>query len=179
VGWISGILRDGAVVVAFWLRCGDLFFFPQKTSIWLEPLRRGNRYSLVEDDSDTRSVGMMTASQLSQGDRQHTVFSRQRLVEYCMGRHELAERLIKILADGLPNDLTEMRSAVGAGDFSRVAKLSHRLKGAAASMCAEKLSSAAAMLERSARSSDIEQVSEWWVVVEREIGSLQETLRSP
>jgi HPt (histidine-containing phosphotransfer) domain-containing protein len=85
--------------------------------------------------------------------------------------------LIRILGDGLPNDLSELRAAAEQRDMSRIATLSHRLKGSAANMCADKLSSAAAMLERSARSSDADEVAVSLVNVEREIGFLLKALQ--
>jgi HPt (histidine-containing phosphotransfer) domain-containing protein len=124
-------------------------------------------------------VGGMTVSQLNQGEQQSGVFSRQRFLDYCMGRAELAERLITIFTEGLPKDLLDIQGAVEDWDIPRIAKLSHRLKGASASMCAERLSSAAATLERSARASDTDQIAAGWLVVEREIRALLEALRHP
>jgi HPt (histidine-containing phosphotransfer) domain-containing protein len=115
------------------------------------------------------------------GQRQQTpaVFERQQLIERCRGKMDLAERLIQLLVDSLPNELEDLRSAMKAEDTSRIAKQSHRLKGMASNMCADRLSAAAAMLERSARASDVSTTSDLWLAVEREIESLQELLRTP
>jgi len=50
------------------------------------------------------------------------------------------------------------------------------MKGTAANMCAERLSNAAANLERAARSSDLQVVADSWLGLQQEIGVLLEAL---
>lgn len=119
----------------------------------------------------------MLISRTYQVPNELSVFERQRLVDRCLGKIELAERLVKILADGLPNDLLALQNAIDNGDIAKVASLAHRLKGSTSNMCAERLSNAAANLERAARSSDREAVVDSWVGVQQEIGFLLEALR--
>jgi len=94
-----------------------------------------------------------------------------------MGKLELVDRLVRILADGLPKDTAEIEAAVEADDIDRVASLAHRLKGAAANMCAERVSSAAAGLEQAARVCDAEGISESWYGLRQEVGLLLEALK--
>lgn len=94
-----------------------------------------------------------------------------------MGKLELVDRLVKILADGLPRDSAEIEAAVDSQDLERVATLAHRLKGAAANMCAERLASAAAGLEQAARVFDAARISESWLELRQEIGLLTEALK--
>lgn len=70
-----------------------------------------------------------------------------------MGKQEFAERLLELLVTELPKDSAEIQEAVDRGDFECAARLAHRLKGAAANMCAEDLSRAAALMEQRARAS--------------------------
>lgn len=156
-----------------------VFAFASKEPNWLDALRFSGRYPFVTIELFSYLVGAMTVSQLKQSERQNGVFSRQRFLDYCLGRAELAERLITIFTEGLPKDLLDIQEAVEAGDVPRIAKLAHRLKGASASMCAEKLSTAAATLERSARASDTDQIAAGWLVVEKEVGALLQALRHP
>ena len=106
-----------------------------------------------------------------------SVFSRQRLADRCLGKLELVDRLVKILVDGLPRDSAEIEAAVDSQDMERVATLAHRLKGAAANMCAERLAWAAAGLEQAARVFDAEGMSESWHGLRQEIGLLLEALK--
>ncbi len=116
-------------------------------------------------------------SRSDQFTKEQVVFERQRLIDRCMGKLELAERLVKILAEGLPSDLINLQSAMDSGDIAKVASLAHRMKGTAANMCAERLSNAAANLERAARSSDLEFASGSWLGVQQEISVLLEALK--
>lgn len=106
-----------------------------------------------------------------------SVFSRERLADRCMGKLELVDRLVRILAEGLPRDTAEIEAAVDSEEIDRVASLAHRLKGAAANMCAERLSLAAAGLEQAARVCDAEGISESWHGLQREAGLLLEALK--
>jgi HPt (histidine-containing phosphotransfer) domain-containing protein len=119
----------------------------------------------------------MLISRSDQLTKEQVVFERQRLIDRCMGKLELAERLVKILSEGLPSDLLDLQSAMDSGDIAKVASLAHRMKGTAANMCAERLSNAAADLERAARSSDLQVVAGSWLGLQQEIGVLLEALK--
>jgi HPt (histidine-containing phosphotransfer) domain-containing protein len=108
---------------------------------------------------------------------QATVFSRQKLVARCMGRLALVERLVRILADGLPRDTLEIEAAIESDEMERVASLAHRMKGAAANICAERVAAAAANLEQAARVCDRLRVSEAWNGLRQEVGVLLEALK--
>jgi HPt (histidine-containing phosphotransfer) domain-containing protein len=119
----------------------------------------------------------MLISRSDQLTNEQVVFERQRLIDRCMGKLELAERLVKILSEGLPSDLLDLQSAMDSGDIAKVASLAHRMKGTAANMYAERLSNAAANLERAARSSDLQVVADSWLGLQQEIGVLMEALK--
>lgn len=115
--------------------------------------------------------------ELNQNNHREPLVERQRLLERCMGKQELADRLVGILVSGLPKDASEIQSALETGDLPRVAAVSHRLKGAAANMCAASLSSAAAALEKVARASDVERVPDSWFILQQQIALVLEELR--
>jgi HPt (histidine-containing phosphotransfer) domain-containing protein len=116
-------------------------------------------------------------AKLSQNDSREPLVERQRLLERCLGKQELADRLVGILVNGLPKDSVEIQTALETGDLPRVAAVSHRLKGAAANMCAPTLSSAAAALEQAARTSDVERVPDSWLMLQQQIELVLEELR--
>jgi HPt (histidine-containing phosphotransfer) domain-containing protein len=106
------------------------------------------------------------------------IVARDRLLSRCMGKRELVDRLIQMLAQGLPKDSNEIRAAMDAGDLDRIAILSHRMKGAAANMCADPLSSAAAALETAARERNTTNVPQSWFTLQQQIDLvLQELTR--
>lgn len=118
---------------------------------------------------------LISATERPEVDR--VVFERQKLIDRCMGNIALAERLVKILSDSMPGEILEFQDALDRNDLSKLASLAHRMKGAAANMCAAKLSYAAANLERAVRGSQGAMVADAWVELQREIEALQGMLR--
>ena len=83
------------------------------------------------------------------------VIDRQSLLKRCLGKAELADKLLAKLHARLGTDLNEIKAAVDAGDCEQLARCAHRLKGAAANLSAEPLRAVAAHLETLGRSGDI------------------------
>lgn len=76
------------------------------------------------------------------------------LLRRCMGKEELAWRLIRKLVTQAGLDLQEIVAARERGDAAALAATAHRLKGASANVSAERLREIAAELERIGRSGD-------------------------
>jgi HPt (histidine-containing phosphotransfer) domain-containing protein len=110
--------------------------------------------------------------------RDESMVARERLLARCMGKQELADKLVHLLVNGLPKDSSELQTALEAGDMERVAKVSHRLKGAAANMCADSLSRAAADLEQAAKNSHCTNVPDSWLTLQRQIDLVLKELAS-
>ncbi len=106
------------------------------------------------------------------------VLARQRLLARCLGKQELADKLVQLLLSGLPKDALEIQNAIDSKDMKQVATLSHRLKGAAANMCADTLSSAAAALESAARHHDSEVLPTSWFTLQQQIDLVLQELTS-
>jgi HPt (histidine-containing phosphotransfer) domain-containing protein len=78
----------------------------------------------------------------------------------------------------LPEELSQIASAVTAGDSALVASLAHRLKGAAANLSAEPLREIAAELEALGRGGDLEDAEAWVAQLNSEGGRfLRDVLR--
>ncbi|HEV3302641.1 MAG TPA: response regulator [Planctomycetaceae bacterium] len=83
------------------------------------------------------------------------VIDRPSLLKRCLGKPELADKLLVKLHARLGTDLYEIKLAVDAGDCEQIARCAHRLKGAAANLSAEPLRTAAADLESLGRGGDV------------------------
>jgi len=78
------------------------------------------------------------------------------LLEHCLGKRALAEKLIAKLHSRLPQDVHQIECALDDDDFDCLASLAHRLKGAAGSVSAERIRRAAARLEALAQEGNAE-----------------------
>jgi signal transduction histidine kinase/CheY-like chemotaxis protein/HPt (histidine-containing phosphotransfer) domain-containing protein len=83
------------------------------------------------------------------------VIDRPSLLKRCLGKPELADKLLVKLHARLGTDLYEIKLAMDAGDCEQIARCAHRLKGAAANLSAEPLRAASADLEMLGRNGDI------------------------
>jgi HPt (histidine-containing phosphotransfer) domain-containing protein len=92
----------------------------------------------------------------------------EELLARCLGKWELAQRVLTRFRNQLLNDLTVLQQAVTAGDAVVIAKVAHRIKGAAANVSARDLRQRAAELEDVARASEWEQIPEGVQMLEAE-----------
>lgn len=115
--------------------------FAKVLSRWLAPGRKSVTSPLI---TDTPAVDFTS------------------LLHRCMGRTELANRLLQKFSDQGESDLGELGEALAQKDSERVRLVAHRIKGSAANISAEALSECASRLERMGR--------------EKELGCAAETL---
>jgi HPt (histidine-containing phosphotransfer) domain-containing protein len=83
------------------------------------------------------------------------IIDRPSLLRRCLGKAELADKLLVKLHARLGADLYEIKTAADAGDCDLLGRCAHRLKGAAANLSAEPLRAVSADLEMLARSGNI------------------------
>lgn len=96
-------------------------------------------------------------------------FDVQQLVRRCMGRIELAERLLASFESRFPDDLFKIEACLTADDSSGLARLVHQMKGAAANVSAPSLYSILSRMEQAVRDEQhetagqcLEEVQEVW-----------------
>ena len=75
----------------------------------------------------------------------------EQLVRRCMGRVELAERLLKSFESRFPDDLCKVEECLAKVDTTELSRLVHQLKGAAANISAPELYAILARLEQAVR----------------------------
>ena len=85
------------------------------------------------------------------GEERRVAIDYPSLLQRCMGRRELAERLAKKFIEQAGNDLSELMSAAEGNDAEAIAATAHRLKGAAANLSAELIRETALQLETMGR----------------------------
>jgi len=76
---------------------------------------------------------------------------RDELVRRCLGRIELAERLLKSFESRFPEDLSRIEECLLAGDSTELTRLVHQLKGSAANVSAPELHKVMTQMEQAVR----------------------------
>ena len=96
-------------------------------------------------------------------------FDVDQLVRRCMGRIELAERLLKSFESRFPEDLSKIEECLREDDSPGLPRLVHQLKGAAANVSAPDLYSILARMEQAVQSDEraaahdcVEEIHETW-----------------
>ncbi len=83
------------------------------------------------------------------------------LLHRCLGNERLAREVIVRFHDRVEEDVALLQGALRRQDKGELVAVAHRLKGAAASLSANRLTEAASAMEEEARAGCLEQVSHW------------------
>ena len=86
---------------------------------------------------------------------EHICFNYDAVVHRCMDDTVLANRLIHKLAERIEDDLERLREALAQADGDELARLAHKLKGAAANLEVESIMVLAKQLEQMGRSGEL------------------------
>ena len=100
------------------------------------------------------------------------MIDRAALDERLGGDDELVAELARMLAEDAPRLAAECASAAAAGDYEVTRQAAHTLKGASANLCAVRVVSSAAHLERLARQASDASLVEASADVVREVQRL-------
>lgn len=73
------------------------------------------------------------------------------LVNRCLGRLELVDRILRAFDGQVERDLHSLRQALVQNDLKQVASIAHRMKGAAANCSMTAMANTAATIEQQAR----------------------------
>ena len=112
------------------------------------------------DQESIQATSPMRTGDNRSNDAELAVLDFDSLLERCMGKRDLAERLLKKFRKRLKSDLPEIICSVDQGDIERTAMLAHTLKGASANLSAESLRVAAAALEHLGRDGTLDGAQE-------------------
>jgi HPt (histidine-containing phosphotransfer) domain-containing protein len=91
------------------------------------------------------------------------------------GDAELAAELFAALLTGLPNEVAALRSGVVGGDWSALAELAHRVRGATRYCGVPALDEAVESLERTARIGEAERIAKAMEHLESEAERLRQS----
>lgn len=103
-----------------------------------------------------------------------SVLNVAQALERMEGDRELLEELAHLFTDEWPKSAAEIEAALKAGDATQLERLAHGLKGAAANVGAERLSTAALEMEKMSAARNLKSISAQWEVVKKEAAALFE-----
>ena len=104
------------------------------------------------------------------------VFDREDAIERLGGAEDLLDELLELLLKQTTTDLPQIAQAVEQGDADRLERLAHSLKGAAASLSAERVRQAASDLESIGRDGDMSGAQPALALLEQEVILLRQTI---
>ena len=104
------------------------------------------------------------------------VFDREDAIERLGGAEDLLDELLELLLKQTTTDLPQIAEAVERGDTDRLEHLAHNLKGAAASLSAERVRQAAFDLESIGRCGDMSRAQPALALLEQEVILLRQTI---
>jgi HPt (histidine-containing phosphotransfer) domain-containing protein len=107
------------------------------------------------------------------GGGQPVVIDYPSLLERCMGKRELAERLVQMFLEHARDDLRELESALRKNNAAEIAATAHRVKGAAGTVSAMTMWEVSARLEVMGREKNLAGASD----LVRQLGDCLELLR--
>ena len=82
------------------------------------------------------------------------------LLGRCLGRIDLAERILQTFQTALEGDLKKLEAAVSAFDANEIAHVAHRIKGASLAVSAHRLTECARSIELSANARRLDEIPE-------------------
>ncbi len=110
-------------------------------------------------------------------DGEKQVLNIQKALFITGGKVPTFKRIASVLIEHTPRRIEELRVALEKDDLPEIARLSHSLKGASASVGGERLSEAALRLEMQARAGTLEAMSALFEVVEEEFVALDKAIK--
>ena len=117
------------------------------------------------DNATNDEVGHMTIRSLTDSatttETLDSPINYDELVDRCLGKIDFAERVLSKFHDRFPDSLNEMLESTQEGDLESVARVAHRLKGAAANISARGILEAAQEIETIGRHGQAEELPPW------------------
>jgi HPt (histidine-containing phosphotransfer) domain-containing protein len=104
------------------------------------------------------------------------VIDREDAIERLGGAEDLLDEFLELLLKQATTDLPQIVQAVEQGNADRLEYLAHRLKGAAASLSAERVRQAAFDLETIGRDGDMSKAQPALALLEQEVTLLRQTV---
>uniref|UniRef100_A0A7C2PA72 Hpt domain-containing protein n=1 Tax=Schlesneria paludicola TaxID=360056 RepID=A0A7C2PA72_9PLAN len=111
-------------------------------------------------------------------DQPSCTFDPWELLGRCLGKPELAARVLQRFERQLAEDLLRLEAAIGVQDYATAGGLAHRIKGAAANVAAHGIHEQAGQLETVLRMRMDEQLSATWQSLLAERDRFEESVQS-
>ena len=118
----------------------------------------------------------MTKESLDIGHSQIPVFDKAGLMERVMDDEGLAQNLIEVFLDDIPNQIKTLRGYLDAGDISGAEHQSHTIKGASANLSGDALRVVAFEMEKAAKAGNLKYVTAQLPELENQFSRLKEAM---
>ncbi len=121
-----------------------------------------NDYNSADLGQSNMNVNSCKSNDAGSADCAHVdrPYDMEQLVRRCMGKIELAERLLKSFESRFPEDISKIEDSLREYDSTTASRMVHQLKGAAANVSAPDLYSMLARLEDIVRGGQYEQAND-------------------
>ena len=105
------------------------------------------------------------------------VFNRVALLSRMMDDEDLAREIIQVFLRELPGEIGRFKELVAAGDLDPIMEQSHKVKGSAANVGGEALSSLAGQMEKAAKTGDLQTIALCVTEIDARVAALTEVLQ--
>lgn len=108
---------------------------------------------------------------------QRQVFDRAALLQHIEGDAELMDEVLQIFLADCPEMMNQLREAIASADAHAIQFAAHAIKGAAANICALRVSAAASQLESMGRENKVAGCHDGFHRLETEFTRFEQALR--
>jgi PAS domain S-box-containing protein len=143
-----------------------------------KPIRANELFAALERQSPRGVQPMDAGTTDSDAENQLAILNPERFLEDFEGDTEIFEEMLDLLTSQSLSQVEEMSDAVKRSHPEKLAFAAHSLKGASATLGADRLSAAAFRLEKIGRNGDLQSAPEALEALEREFASLVDYISS-
>lgn len=107
-----------------------------------------------------------------------SIFDLDDALEKVGGDREILEEILVVFSESYPDQLSELKNAIGNGDAPIVERAAHTLKGSVGTFSAKKALETASRLEIMGRDGQLQEAAAVYSKLEQEIEELDAALRA-
>ena len=107
-----------------------------------------------------------------------SIFDLDDALEKVGGDREILEEILEVFSESYPDQLSELKNAIGNGDASIVERAAHTLKGSVGTFSATKALETAFRLETMGHDGNLQEAAEVYSKLEQEVEELDAALRA-
>ena len=105
------------------------------------------------------------------------VLAKETALENFCDNAELLDEMLQYFADGIPEKLSKLKTAIAAKDYSVWVPTAHLVKGEAATLCLQRINAIAFKLEMAGKHQETAEAEAMLAVMEQEMQALLDILK--